>query len=97
MEHLKHFVEVIDRSVETFRTTRESLIETIEELGGDNEGITERKILYKCLIKLYMQGYLTAREYKEIVNEECGCNWLLYMPLDDIVGWDLRHEELRSY
>lgn len=94
MEHLKHFVEVIDRSVETFRTIRESLIEQID---GDREGKTERKILYKCLMKLYTQGYLTAREYKTIANEEYGCYQILYMPLDDIVGWDLRREELRSF
>ena len=88
--------ESIDRTIETFNQTRNSLFSQIMSTSRDN--VLGRTVYYKCLMELYTIGHLTARRYKEIENEVYGECVTLFTPLDDIVGWDLRRREIvRSY
>ena len=87
--------ECIDRSTETFRHTRNSLFTQIILDGGDE--IRNRVVLYKCLSELYAVGNLTARRYKEIYNKVYEKHICWYTPLDDVTGWDLRYQKVRSY
>ena len=88
--------ESIDRTIETFNQTRNSLFSQIMSTGRDN--VLDRTVYYKCLMELYTVGHLTGRRYKEIKNKVYGEYVAWFTPIDDIVGWDLRRREVvRSY